>query len=214
MLRKIKAFLFGSSATRLTPSMVLMAPPELPPLPAPPPPRSSEFPMHAACKKTPDRTGAVEVLPAGTHGGAPEFDPPRSHCIGNPSTGHVISAVTMTPGELRDYCAKTPIFTPKITPPADASLTDRALFWAVFYAIREEDRGKLYEKGGIKLINETVLHAMRKLKHVLTTAGYAPPTSIEELMVGIDMKAELAKMKAEEAARKPSPEAEDDGLPK
>jgi hypothetical protein len=124
--------------------------------------------MYAAVKKTPDLTGAVEVLPAGKYGGAPEFDPPSKHCIGNPSIGHVISAVVMEPSELADYCRKNPIFTPKITPPETASYADRAMFWAVFRSIKEDDRGALYAKGGYKLINETVLLAMEKLKDAQT----------------------------------------------
>lgn len=128
--------------------------PEAPPPPAPRAVPASELPAQphplvAAMLGKPNELGAVQVLPPGLREHAPSF---------------TVAAEVLTPGEIEAYCRATPIHRNRIAPPADAPFLDKAAFTAVYLAIPELERAKLYARGGIPLINETVMAAVEKLK--------------------------------------------------
>lgn len=129
-------------------------PPEAPPPPpAEPGPRSSELPVPpplvAAMLGKPNDAGAVQVHPPGERMHAPNF---------------TVESTLLSPEEVDAYCRATPIHRNRIAPPAGTSFADAAVFDAVLRAIPEHTRAELYAKGGIPLINETVMEAVARLK--------------------------------------------------
>lgn len=144
---------YPGRATQPPPPPEAAPEPEAPP---PPPPRAvpaselpAQPPLVAAMLKPPNELGAVQVLPPGERLHAPSF---------------TVTATVLSPDEIAGYCRATPIYRNQIAPPADASFLDKAAFTAVLTSIPELERAKLYARGGIPLINETVMAAVEKLK--------------------------------------------------
>lgn len=135
-------------------------PPAVPVPPPPPPPKRPLSPLEVAMGKTPDLNGCVQVIPPGE----------REH-----ATGFTLKVSKLDPTDVAGFCRDNPIFHPTdLEPPADLSFADRAAYLAVLRGMKEWDRALLYEKGGMPLIRETILLAMKKLAEPKTTIEKAP----------------------------------------